>query len=209
MGKTYEGFFFWKNLILAAIFFTVAPLTLLTSLFSLIALSKTQNAEARVVASAPNPAHLTQSGVKVFASLPLNLPSISAEVISSDARVELVRQYMAAYNSPLEPYAPLLVASADKYQLDFRLLTAIAQQESNLCKIIPPGSYNCWGWGIHSSGSLGFDSFEQGIETVSQGIREEYLDRGFVTVEDIMSKYTPLSNGSWADAVNKFMGEMQ
>ncbi|KKU47808.1 MAG: hypothetical protein UX67_C0028G0001, partial [Candidatus Woesebacteria bacterium GW2011_GWF2_46_8] len=99
--------------------------------------------------------------------------------------------------------------AADRYELDYRLTTAIAQQESNLCKIIPPGSNNCWGWGIHSAGTLGFDSFEEGIETVSAGLRKEYLDKGFRTVEEIMSKYTPLSNGSWATGVTKFMSEME
>jgi hypothetical protein len=109
----------------------------------------------------------------------------------------------------LEPYAPSIVDTADKYGLDFRLTTAIAQQESNLCKKIPPESNNCWGWGIHSQGTLGFSSFQEGIENVSKGLREEYLDKGFRTTEEIMSKYTPLSPGSWAEGVNKFMAEMQ
>jgi hypothetical protein len=116
---------------------------------------------------------------------------------------------MENYGSPLAPYAGLIVQTADKYSVDFRLITAISQQESNICKIIPPGSYNCWGWGIHSKGSLGFTSFQEGIEEVSKGLREEYLDKDFTTIEEIMSKYTPLSNGSWAAGVNKFMSEMQ
>jgi len=98
---------------------------------------------------------------------------------------------------------------ADKYGLDFRLTTAIAQQESNLCKKTPAETYNCWGWGIHSKGTLGFEDYPHGIETVSRGLRKEYLDKGYLTVEDIMSKYTPLSNGSWAMGVSTFMAEMQ
>jgi hypothetical protein len=56
---------------------------------------------------------------------------------------------------------------------------------------------------------LGFTSFSEGINEVSKGLREEYLDKGFSTVEEIMSKYTPLSNGSWAAGVNQFMADMQ
>jgi hypothetical protein len=56
---------------------------------------------------------------------------------------------------------------------------------------------------------LGFSSFSEGIEEVSRGIRKEYLDKGFATIEEIMGKYTPLSNGSWAEGVNKFMAEME
>src|SRR3972149_8712751 len=139
-----ENFSFWKNLIMVAVFFTVTPLILLTSLFSLVSLSKAEKAEGQI-AELSSPIVYSQSGVKVFASLPISFPSISGGPVASDARVELVRQYLDAYNSPLEPFAGELVAAADKYELDFRLLTAIAQQESNLCKIIPHGSFNCWG----------------------------------------------------------------
>ncbi|HJX59596.1 hypothetical protein A2V61_01545 [Candidatus Woesebacteria bacterium RBG_19FT_COMBO_47_8] len=203
-----EDFSFWKNLFLIAIFFTVAPLTLATSLFSLLSLSKNGKAENPNLMES-NYILYPQSGVKVFASLPTTLPEISGDPNTADARSEIVRQYLASYASPLVPYSDFIVATADRYQLDYRLITAIAQQESNLCKIIPPGSYNCWGWGIHSRGTLGFTSFEEGIDTVSQGIRNEYLNKGYETIEDIMSKYTPLSNGSWAAGVNKFMSEME
>ncbi len=203
-----ESFYFWKSLILIVFFFTITPITLGVSLFSLLSLSKLNNkadanSEIQKVIITP------RSGVKVFASLPVALPAISGQVNSADARPEIIRQYLDYYNSPLVPYANFLVETADKYQLDFRLLTAIAQQESNLCKIIPPGGYNCWGWGIHSEGTLGFSSFSEGIEEVSRGLREEYLNRGYSTIEEIMSKYTPLSNGSWANGVNKFMAEME
>ncbi len=104
---------------------------------------------------------------------------------------------------------PMIGDMADKYSLDFRLITAIAQQESNLCRIIPPGSHNCWGWGIHSESNLGFSSYEEGIETVSQGLKENYIDEGLTTPDQIMTKYTPSSNGSWAHGVNTFMSVMQ
>jgi len=107
------------------------------------------------------------------------------------------------------PYAQELVDASDIHGLDYRLLTAIAQQESNLCKIIPPGSHNCWGWGIHSEGTLMFDTFDEAIFTVAQGLKEEYLDKGYTTPEEIMEKYTPLSQGSWAYGVNKFMSELE
>jgi hypothetical protein len=202
-----EDISFWKDLLLIAIFFVVTPLTLGVSLFSLFSLKS--NALARQKLNSPNLLVSPQSGVKVYASLPVELPSVSSKIESADARGEIIKQYLESYRSPLTPYADQIVEEADKYSLDYRLTTAIAQQESGLCKIIPPQSYNCWGWGIHSKGTLGFDSFSQGIEEVSRGLREEYLDKGYVTIEDIMSKYTPLSNGSWAKGVNTFMGEMQ
>lgn len=200
-----ENISFWKNLLLGVVFFTIAPLTLGISLFSLYSLEKNPPPAAEAVNLLTSPV----SGVRVYASLPSKIPSLSDAVGAADARSEIVRQYLEAYGSPLVPYANLIVQTADKYSLDFRLITAIAQQESNLCKIIPPGSYNCWGWGIHSKGTLGFSSFQEGIEEVSKGLREEYLNKGYSTVDEIMGKYTPLSNGSWAAGVNTFMDQMQ
>jgi len=199
----------WRNLILILVFFTITPIALGTSLFSLTALSEVESSTKKIVSPPLNLLQQPQSGIRVYASLPSSFPSVSGETLSADARSEIIRQYLADYNSPLEPFSAFLVETADKYELDYRLLTAIAQQESNLCKKIPPGSYNCWGWGIHSEGTLMFNSFTEGIEIVSRGVRENYLDLGFVTIEEIMGKYTPLSKGSWAFGVEKFMNEMQ
>jgi hypothetical protein len=202
-----EDISFWKNLIFIAIFFVVTPLTLGISLFSLFSLKK--NDIIKKEFDNTNLITAPQSGVSVYASLPANMPSVTYSVEAADARPQIIKKYLAGYSSPLLPYSDLIVQDADKYSIDFRLITAIAQQESNLCKIIPPESYNCWGWGITSVGTLGFDSFPDGIDTVSKGIRENYLDKGYSTVGQIMSKYTPESNGSWANGVNEFMTEMQ
>jgi hypothetical protein len=202
-----ENVGFWKNIILISVFFLVTPLTLGISLFSLFSLKSSVTVKHDENTS--NLISSPQSGVRVFASLPVKFPEVSEKITSADARPEILRQYMQSYGSPLAPYSNLIVQTADKYSLDFRLITAIAQQESNICKIIPPESYNCWGWGITGQDTLGFSSYQEGIEQVSKGLRENYLNKGYVTIEDIMNKYTPLSNGSWAHGVNEFMSGMQ
>lgn len=204
-----HDFVFWKNIVLITFFFLVTPITLVVGLFSLFSLKSFSISKNFLVKNVDSTALLPESGIRVFASLPTEFPYISENIISSDARPEIIKKYLKFYNSPLLPYSSLIVEVADRYSLDFRLITAIAQQESNLCKVIPPDSYNCWGWGIHSRGSLGFSSFEEGIETVSSGLRNEYLNKGYTTVEQIMSKYTPQSNGSWAHGVNQFLQEME
>ena len=197
------GYWFWRNILLVTFFFTLTPIVLVTSVFSLISLNRISTEREASLASD------LRSGVRVFASLPAQIPSVAGAATSADARVELVRAYLESYRSPLEPLAQFIVDTADKYGLDYRLTTAIAQQESNLCRYIPAGSYNCWGWGIHSQGSLGFSSFEEGIETVSAGLKKNYIDMGYVTPDEIMKKYTPLSPGTWAIGVNKFLSEME
>jgi hypothetical protein len=200
-----ENLTFWKDLILVGIFFVVTPLTIGVTLFSLFSIKSNNIKQEKIAVNFVNPS----SGAKVFASLPSEFPTVYGTVGQADARVEIVKQYMEYYKSPLALFAGDIVKAADAYSLDFRLITAIAQQESNLCKIIPPGSFNCWGWGIHAKGTLGFTSFTEGINEVSKGLKEEYLDKGYATVSEIMTKYTPLSNGSWAEGVNHFMTEMQ
>jgi hypothetical protein len=78
-------------------------------------------------------------------------------------------------------------------------------QESGLCKHIYEGSYNCWGWGIYGNTVTRFSSYEEAIETISRGLKKNYIDKGLTTPEDIMRKYTPPSTGSWAYGVNFFL----
>ena len=197
-----------RHLVFIAIFFLITPLVIFSCLFSLISLKNTDNAPS-VNTYEPNIYQVKKSGVRVYASLPNSFPTITGFAEASDGRVELIKKYLTYYHSPLVNYAFDLVSYSDLYSLDWKLLTAIAQQESNLCKMSPPGTYNCWGWGIHSKGTLGFSSYQEGIKEVAKGLREEYVNKGYVEIEDIMSKYTPLSNGSWAQGVRKFMSEIE
>lgn len=40
-------------------------------------------------------------------------------------------------------------------------------------------------------------------------LKRDYIERGLTTPEQIMRKYTPSSNGSWASSVNQWMAEMR
>jgi hypothetical protein len=129
-----------------------------------------------------------------------------------DSRPAIVTRFLERHNSPLIPhhyYGAKLVEIADQYNLDFRLLPAIMMQESNLCKKIPEGTHNCLGFGIHERGTLGFDSYEAGFERAAREIKANYIDIGLTTPEEIMTKYTPSSKGSWANSVNQWMAEMR
>ncbi len=194
----------WRNVALVVAFFTLTPMVLLASLISLISMTPAQ-AKPQV----KNTTYNSKVGISVYASLPAEIPSVSGHITTGDARPEIVKRYLIQFDSPLIPYSEMIVQTADKYGIDYRFIPAIARQESNLCHIIPPGSYNCWGWGITSVSSLGFDSYPQAIDTVTKGLKNNYIDDGLVTPEQIMTKYTPQSNGSWARGVNEFMSEMR
>lgn len=201
-----------RSLFYIITFFTITPLTIVATLFASNTLSnfdKTANSLASPYSTHISAYTTPKYGSQVFAALPSVTGKVQGFATANDARVEIIRQYLINYNSPLEPFAFNIVEISDKYDLDFRLLTAIAQQESNLCKKIPPETFNCWGWGIHEKGTLGFGSYTEAMEAVAKGLREEYLNKGYRTPDDIMKKYTPMSSGSWARGVNQFLSDME
>ena len=137
---------------------------------------------------------------------------LSATAELNDGRSEIIANFLERYNSPLKPYAhfgQVFVDISDRYSFDFRLLPAIAMQESNLCKTAPEGTFNCLGFGIHKRGTLAFPSYEANFERAGKELKANYINIGLTTPEQIMRKYTPSSNGSWADSVNQWMAEMR
>jgi len=133
----------------------------------------------------------------------------TAEIKPGDARAANLKSFFRKHNSVLYDYADKIVEVSDKYKFDYRLLPAIAMQESNLCRVIPEDSYNCWGWGIYGATVTKFDSYDDAIETVAKGIKDHYIDEGLVTASAIMQKYTPPSQGSWQYGVNAFMKALE
>lgn len=139
-----------------------------------------------------------------FTEAPFVLGAYEAKVGVSDARVANLKSFFRKYNSPLYESAEQIVQVSDQYQFDYRLLPAIAMQESTLCRSIPQNSHNCWGWGIYGDTVTKFESYEEAINTVAEGIKKNYINKGLITINSIMKKYTPASNGSWAHGVGTF-----
>lgn len=140
---------------------------------------------------------------------------IATSAIVADARAEIITRYLHKYDSPMSGYANLIVDTANsvanEYGLDATQLAyltiAIAQNESNLGKRMPENCFNAWGWGIHSAGTLCFDSWEEAIPKYMNDFAKEYMyKQGLNTPEAIMSRYTPHSpNGAWAKNVSHFL----
>lgn len=144
-----------------------------------------------------------------FSAAPFVLGAYTTDISLTDGRAANLKSFFRKYNSPLYDSAETIVRVSDQYQFDYRLLPAIAMQESNLCKYIPDDSYNCWGWGIYGSVVTRFSSYDEAIETVARGIKQQYIDKGLLTASAIMEKYTPSSKGSWAHGVNTFLRALE
>ncbi|MCB9813719.1 MAG: glucosaminidase domain-containing protein [Pseudomonadales bacterium] len=149
-------------------------------------------------------------------------------VETEDARALIITNFLKRYNGetrnlhhplvPEEYFGKFFVELADKYNLDFRLLPAIAMQESNLCVKTPKPtdengniieSFNCLGFGVYGQTVTKFSSFEANFEQAAKTLKKNYIDIGLDTPYKIMKKYTPPSNGSWADSINQWMAEMR
>ncbi len=127
---------------------------------------------------------------------------------ASDLRVKIIQDYLKQFDSPLVPYSSNFVKYADEYDLDYRLVVSISGVESTFGRQIPYNSYNGWGWGIFGSNVKYFASWDEGIKTVSQGLRENYIDEwGASNVYEIGRFYA--ASPTWAQRVEYFMKTIQ
>lgn len=140
-----------------------------------------------------------------YQALPERTKQVRALTTAQDGRVGALERFFKAYDSPLEPYAQLIVDEADEHGLDYRLVPAIAMKESTLCHKIIKNTHNCWGYGIYGDKVTYFDDYEEGIKTVSKGLGDRYVAIGLVDPYEIMTKYNPVSTGSWAETVSYVM----
>lgn len=154
---------------------------------------------------------LSKSPRVAYAALPPASGSLKMTLTTQDARVAIVKDFLTKYKSDLLPYAQNIIDAADKYNLDYRLVPAIAMQESNLCSKLTgklKDSHNCWGFGVYGKNVTKFDNYADAINTVTKTLAIQYKAKGLETPDQIMKVYTPGSNGSWAKSVSYFMDKL-
>lgn len=153
---------------------------------------------------------IVKSPIDIYQSSGETLVKMSSDLGTADARPVIVDNFLAKNHSPMEGMGSAFVFEADRYGIDWKLLPAIAFQESSLGKTIPKGSYNPFGWAVYTGNKKGarFTSWQDAIEKVAAGIKERYISKGLTTPEAIMTRYTPGSDGSWAYAIHFAMDEM-
>jgi energy-coupling factor transporter transmembrane protein EcfT len=199
-----------KNLLIIFVWF---PATLFT-LFLSIAYYSYYHAFLNTPKNQNSSQKLAKIPYQFYTSIPkvLGAQTVNAfHVQSQDIVPELIYNYMKKHKSPMIGSYKALIAAARQYDLDPLFLVSIAQCESNLGKKMPPNCHNPFGWGIHSKGTLCFESWEEGYLAVSEGLRKKYFDKGYENPEEIMTKYTPPAlekGGSWAKCVNQFLNEL-
>ena len=85
-----------------------------------------------------------------------------------DLRAQKIESYYARYNLPLGSHAEAFVESADRYDIDWRLVAAIGFIESTGGKhACSTADYSPFGWG---SCKIDFNSYEDAIDVVSKNL---------------------------------------
>jgi len=152
------------------------------------------------------------SGGPVFAAQPdISDPSAGqvSDLVAADERPALLASYLTSKNSPLTAESAVFVREADRLGLNWKLVAAIAGVESTFGKRIPANSYNAWGWGVFTGTNDGvhFTSWEDGITTVSEGLKTRYVDRGADTVDKIGRIYA--ASPAWSAKVKWMIGDIE
>lgn len=194
-----------RTILKLSLYFPISILFLVSLIMAYPKISRTQHISGLIRQELTS---FKTDGV-TFAALPKAAFEIKTAIATEDARPILIERYLSHYNSPMAGLGDYIVKISDRFNLDPYLVVAIAQQESNLGKLMPPSCHNAWGWGIHSAGTLCFDTWEEGINTFVSGLSEKYLAYGLHTPEEIMTKYNATSpGGAWAKGVNQFLDEL-
>ena len=155
----------------------------------------------------PTTSNYSQTNSQSEGKLPkieTNQPTFEAKIrAKKDDRAQILEKFLKSRNSPMTSDAAKLVKIADKYNLNWKLLPAIAGVESHYGQAIPQGSYNPYGW---NNGGTYFKDWSQASEVVASGIRTRYLPTGEVTPYIIGPSYA--ANPLWASHVANYMHQI-
>lgn len=128
-------------------------------------------------------------------------------IVQQDAKNvqrETIKLMLEKHNSPLVGSVDTFMSVAEENNLNPYLLPSIAGVESTFGKAIYPGSYNPFGWG---GGLIMFDSWDESIETVGRGLRNNYVNKGAMTLADVGAIYA--GSKAWPSKVKYFIGRFE
>lgn len=119
------------------------------------------------------------------------------------AQATELRRYLESQNAPIATYAETIILSADQCGGDYRLLTAIAMNESGGGRI-PYKSYNPYGYlnGIQYSG------WDEAITEITCKISNQYLKNGLNTPELLAGPYGAKNQEKWISNIYYYLNQI-
>ena len=130
----------------------------------------------------------------------------TAKAVEHDLRAEQLHAVLTKYNSPMVGLEDVLIETAEKYNLDWTLLAAIAGTESSFAKRMPANCINPYGWGIYGDNKLCFESLQASIEGVAAGLASKY---NISSLESIARTYNSVSTEGWTKHTRFFMNKIK
>jgi len=124
----------------------------------------------------------------------------------TDVETKILTDYLAKYNSPMKDQAQDFIDAARAYNVDWKLVPAIAGVESTFGKFIP-GGYNAWGWGVYGTQAIYFTSWRDGIFTVTKGLKENYINKGLTDPFAMNRIYA--ASPYWGGHVSYFLQDIE
>jgi len=115
-----------------------------------------------------------------------------------------IKNILDKYDSPMKNEVDSFMLACQKYSLDCYLLPSIAGLESTFGRFIYPNSNNPFGWG---RGLIVFENWSQAIDTVASGLRNNYINHGASTIDQIGSIYC--EGNTWAGKIKWFMKQFE
>lgn len=148
----------------------------------------------------------------IYSSKPIVAGIASAGIGQDDARAARIDAIFEEYNCPIRGMGKVFVSEAEKNDIPYWLVAAIAFQESSCGKYTPKvegsESSNLWGWGVWGEHIYMFEDVDEGIGIVSKYMAENFYSQGITDPCLIMKTYTPPSNGSWCKGVKFFRDQI-
>ena len=128
------------------------------------------------------------------------------EAKSLDPRAIVLKDYLNKHNSPMQDNAQDFIDAADKYDVDWKLVPAIAGVESTFGKRIP-GGFNAYGWGVYGDNAIYFKSWKDGIYTLNKGLKENYINKGLTEPYAMNRVYA--ASPRWGGNVSFFIADIE
>lgn len=126
--------------------------------------------------------------------------SVQKIALKRKALVQVLKKYDAVLLTEVDSF----LEACTTYDFDCYLLPSISGVESTFGKFLIPSTHNPFGWG---RGILPFADYHEAIMTVGKGLRENYINKGATTVDQIGAIYC--EGNTWSGKVKHFMDEFE
>jgi hypothetical protein len=116
----------------------------------------------------------------------------------------VIHNMLEKHNSPMLGESDSFIKACMTYDLNCYLLPSISGLESSFGKAMINETHNPFGWG---GGTIYFKSWEEAYMSVARGLKNNYLEKGALTINQIAPIYA--ASPTWAQRVSFFLSKFE